>query len=220
MQEDGWVVCRVFKKKNQRGLFQHEVADEDHEDHHHQQQEQHLQEQQQQQQMGASGLRMKTTMADHLQPKQQEHDMLSSLHHDHYGSNYSVHHLPQLFSAEANTHIMAPSLSTFGPSSTIANMISATYNNSKGFISSRNDDLDCSHSLLRLTTGDSHGGHGDWSFLDKLLASHSHVPSSSASTTPQQLLDQAAAAAAAHHQRCPFQYLMGSDPSDVFKFSK
>ncbi|KAJ8464407.1 hypothetical protein OPV22_026959 [Ensete ventricosum] len=83
-------------------------------------------------------------------------------------------------------------------------------------------DLECSQNLMKLTTGVGGGAAllphdrfpGDWSILDKLMASHQDLDQlvQSKCNPPSQLLDMATSV-----QRNPFQYL-GCE-ADLLKFS-
>ncbi|KAG9448059.1 hypothetical protein H6P81_014187 [Aristolochia fimbriata] len=181
VQEDGWVVCRVFKKKNfQRGLHSeiHIGADQDQEQEFHQ---------------------MKPSGSGHgLQHKHNVH-----MQYD-FGFDNSMH-LPQLLSPEsAVTSFLQPA-------------------------SLNNVDFECSQNLMKLGggSGGSAGGgagvvqherfHGDWSFLDKLLASHQNLDQLchnkwNPSTTSQAL------EMGAFIQKVPFHYL-GCE-ADILKYSK
>ncbi|XP_021891188.1 protein SOMBRERO-like [Carica papaya] len=165
LQEDGWVVCRVFKKKNlSRANFQ--VEEE-----------------------------------EHLSCEITKHGAINSYsamepRQSHKLDNYNFD-LPQLFSPES----AVPPPSFVSPATMSLNTM----------------DIECSHNLLRLTsTGSSslmpqHGG--DWSFLDKLLASssssshHSHHLD-----TKSQLVDLPTSSTS----EFPFQYLVNQP--DFFKF--
>ncbi|XP_030965752.1 protein SOMBRERO [Quercus lobata] len=190
IQEDGWVVCRVFKKKNHnRGYQLPEVAEEEHLSSH----------------MKASG------SAPPLQePKQNNIQAL----YDYTTFDGSMH-LPQLFSPE----------SVVVPPSFISPM------------SLNTTDIECSQNLLRLTTAGGCGlmqqerYNGDWSFLDKLLASHQtqmdhhhhhhhqhhQHPQTKCHPSSLQLADHVGTSTH-HHQKFPFQYL-GCE-TDILKFSK
>ncbi|XP_054816287.1 NAC domain-containing protein 76-like isoform X1 [Prosopis cineraria] len=218
LQEDGWVVCRVFKKKNFNRGFQHEMEDEQIMSH-----------------MASTSTASSNCMKV-LEPLKHHHHLH---HHHHQGlvlpydddhhnnnnnsnynnSNYSScfnasMHLPQLFSPES---AVPPILATSSSSST------ATMNPL--------DVLHCSHNLLRLASttssssspgglisslmqqqqGDQRLNSGDWSFLDKLLASQQQqqhqpvVPHVGASHPPP-----------SSSHKFPFHYLAG-DQSDILK---
>jgi len=138
-----------------------------------------------------------------LEPK---HHMQGGL----YDYNFDgTMHLPQLFSQESAVAPTATSL--------------ATSMNAM-------DILECSQNLLRLTTSTGCGLNlmqqqgerfsGDWSFLDKLLASHhgmdhQHHPQSKCNPHTH----QAATSVGTSAQKFPFHYL-GCDTHDIMKFSK
>ncbi|KAG2664351.1 hypothetical protein I3760_16G078400 [Carya illinoinensis] len=147
VQEDGWVVCRVFKKKNHCRVFQPESAQE----------------------------------AEHFTQM-------------------------KLFSPE----------SAFAQPSFIS---PASLNTM---------DIQCSQNLLRLTAGGFAGFmqqerfNGDWSFLDKLLASHHQSmdhqhPQSKCNSSSHQVPDHVGSTSSTS-QKFPFQYL-GCE-TDILKFSK
>lgn len=120
-------------------------------------------------------------------------------------------HLPQLFSPES---VVPPSF--ISP------------------MSLNNMDIECSQNLLRLTTASGCGlmqqerYNGDWSFLDKLLASHQtqmdhhhhqhqhQHPQTKCHPSSLQLADHVGTST--HQQKFPFQYL-GCE-TDILKFSK
>ncbi|XP_012066669.1 protein SOMBRERO isoform X2 [Jatropha curcas] len=127
--EDGWVVCRVFKKKNQnRGSLVEESNYS----------------------CMMKGNASSSSILD-MEPNKQNH--IQPLYD--YNNNNSFDgsmHLPQLFSPESPFISPPISLNTM--------------------------DIECSQNLLRLTSSTGCGllqperFNGDWSFLDKLLASH------------------------------------------------
>ncbi|XP_028773382.1 NAC domain-containing protein 76-like [Neltuma alba] len=182
VQEDGWVVCRVFTKKNlNRGYLQPEKEEEEY-----------------------LATQMRTRSGSNqqvLDPRQHYHHR----HHHHMQALYDHHnysldgsiHLPQLFSPE---------------SAVLPNAM--------------DEVVECSHNLLKLTSGSNNGGCGlnlnlsnynddHWSFLDKLLASHHHrfIPSSN---------DHSGVVASSTHQQFPaVHYLSGCDTTrDILRFSK
>ncbi|OWM81103.1 NAC domain-containing protein 76-like [Punica granatum] len=214
IQEDGWVVCRVFKKKHIRGFQPTEAAaagdqQEEEDD--------------------------RVLHADHPHPmmmmmrgpslggiKQGLHQNI--LHYSHYSGPAYDGHLPQLFSPEA----------------VIPNMNSTEGDN----VSGNNEILECSQNLLRLTASSGNilqqqeRGPGlsmnslygtsssDWSFLDKLLVSHHHHHGQSDHSKPPSsalfpgVLEGASDSAPPPPRLFPFPYL-GCDYSvDLFKFSK
>ncbi|KAL5989926.1 hypothetical protein ACLOJK_010821 [Asimina triloba] len=182
VQEDGWVVCRVFKKKNHPNAFQEEssAVEEAH----------HLSNQNQ-----ASGPYKQNFQAPY------NHTML----------NTSSMHLPQLLSTES-----IPTALPFLPQ----------------HLSLNGMDIECSQNLMRLTTSPfpqqrgSSGqivqecqrfSAGDWSFLDKLLASHQCLEQLSQSKMASS--SRATDAAGSSVYRLPFYHL--GYPADHFqKFSK
>lgn len=134
LQEEGWVVCRVFKKKNYTRGFQHDMGDQDHEEQLH-------------------------NFTDHMKGGGSSKQNIQQPQgcYDVYASSSSFDgsmHLPQLLS---------PDLSLPCP---LGHPLS-THN------------IECSHNhnLLRLSSSpfnipQQHDKFsGDWSFLDKLLAS-------------------------------------------------
>ncbi|XP_077229501.1 protein SOMBRERO-like [Tasmannia lanceolata] len=166
VQEDGWVVCRVFKKKSQHRCPHPEVAVEEDQFNH----------------LKASG----------SAPFQQKQNVQMQYDFAYDNSMY----LPQLLSPESN-------LAPFLPPISLNSM-----------------DIQCSQNLMKLTSGGSgilqqERSHGDWSFLDKLLASHQNIEQlcHSKFTHPSQAVDIGSSV-----QRFPFQYL-GCD-ADMLKFSK
>ncbi|XP_073029939.1 protein SOMBRERO-like isoform X1 [Primulina eburnea] len=173
-QEDGWVVCRVFEKKNHtRGFHPQTEADQEAE------------------QVAAT---FQTTIADStLVPKQITTDQIQ------YNMNYvfdpsNSMHLPQLTNPEST---IPPSFLSSLPLSTM--------------------DLQCTQNLLNLTSsgvgnGDGHPAvgmvmqqekfSGDWTFLDKLLATHQTMDHSGKYHQISQVSDLVPTAA----QRFPFPY--------------
>lgn len=211
------MVCRVFKKKNHtmnRG-FHPDINGHDQEEHDYM----------------SSSANMKACGSGsvveldhhHHQPKQNHHHHHVQALYDYTPFDGSVH-LPQLFSPETSA---PPSL------------ISPLSLNSM-------DVIECSQNLLRLTstsgtathgTGPTCGGlgglqqqerfnGGDWSFLDKLLASHHnhlqqqdhHHPKC---ITPPSSSNHHLLATSSHRSTFPFQYLgCCDDTTDFLKFSK
>ncbi|KAH0851608.1 hypothetical protein HID58_094634, partial [Brassica napus] len=197
IQEDGWVVCRVFKKKNHfRGFHQEQDQDQNH---HHQ---------------------YISTDNDHDQHHPHQHRTESksnnhssfvphTLNHHHMGrqihrpvhefANTLSHgsmHLPQLFSPDS----------------------------SQPFVSSINTtDIECSQNLLRLTSNNNYGG--DWSFLDKLLTTtnmnqqvQNHQAKCFGDSSNNGNNDHAVTSSSPDNQRFPFHYL-GND-ANLLKFPK
>ncbi|KAM2042603.1 hypothetical protein ACFX16_036276 [Malus domestica] len=220
VQEDGWVVCRVFKKKNHNRGYQPEFAHQDHREHDHFTN------------MKASGSHVPILQDhyDHHQQKQNHHHLEGLYNYpssfDHAGSM----HLPQLFSPE---------------SAVAASSFVSPHN-----INLNTMDIECSQNLLRLTSTAAAAAAaasgscglmqqqersfisgGDWSFLDKLLASHqnfdvNHSASQTAKCNPSSSTQQLSnshdhdhvGTSSSTQQRFPFQYL--GCATDILKFSK
>ncbi|KAL5997594.1 hypothetical protein ACLOJK_008524 [Asimina triloba] len=178
IQEEGWVVCRVFKKKNLQRDFQTEGELEEHQLNH-----------------------LKSAMGQPTPVIPKHH--FQTTHYDLSFDNSM--HLPQLLSPESATVPFFPQVSL------------------------NNMDIQCSHNLMKLTSGacsSSSGAvhqpaaerfHGDWSILDRLLAS-SHQ-------SLEQLFQQGkmgptsqANEMGSSSQRFPLQYL--GFETDILKFSK
>ncbi|AAF68129.1 Protein SOMBRERO [Arabidopsis thaliana] len=151
IQEDGWVVCRVFKKKNHfRGFHQEQEQDHhhhhqyistnnDHDHHHH----------------------IDSNSNNHspliLHPLDHHH------HHHHIGRQI---HMPLHEFANTLSHGSMHLPQLFSPDSAAAAAAAAA--SAQPFVSPINTtDIECSQNLLRLTSNNNYGG--DWSFLDKLL---------------------------------------------------
>lgn len=175
-QEDGWVVCRVFKKKNYQtaGLMAPDQAI--------------LEEDQDQQCQYVNSL-ASGSQSNSLQIPCTDH------HTDNFSFRPSSFHLPRLLSTEAvaaaSGHVGRPTVALPPPPSLppLSNLNSL--------------NPDCSRSLdavgpqERLTAG-------DWSILDKLLASHRNLDQLfKCSNSPSQLADMAASAV----YRNPLNYL-------------
>lgn len=146
---------------------------------------------------------------DHNQPKQNHNNMQAVYG---YGFHHGSMHLPQLFSPERAA--ATPFLNTM--------------------------DLECSQNLLRLTSNpncatglhvqqDHHHQRfngSDWSFLDKLLASHSNSTTSQLDhqqakcnpITSTHVADHVGTSSSSQLTRFPFQYL-GCETADILKFS-
>ncbi|WCJ28451.1 NAC domain-containing protein 76 [Euphorbia peplus] len=203
VQEDGWVVCRVFKKKTQtRGFLPDNL----------QEQEQHYFSQ------------TKQTQSLSLMEPNNYKNTPNNIHNSQFDYNSfetsSSMHLPQLFSPES---------SSFLPPNFSLNTI----------------DVECSQNLLRLTSSSGcgsllqqqshtmadhrfHGaGVGDWSFLDKLLASNQHQ-----SLDQNKGINNSSSANHHHHHQVvvdhlvhptahkfPFPYL-GCENDHAMRFSK
>ncbi|EOY14338.1 NAC domain transcriptional regulator superfamily protein isoform 1 [Theobroma cacao] len=171
VQEDGWVVCRVFKKKNHsRGNFQPEFSQEE------------------------SFTHIKTVASS---------AQLETRHN----------HLQALYDFSFDGSMQLPHL--FSPESAVASSFISP-------VSLNSTDIECSQNLLRLTSSGGCGlvqqerYNGEWSFLDKLLATH-HLSvdqqHSQGKCTPSSQVDVGTST-----QKFPFQYL-GCE-ADILKFSK
>ncbi|XP_065854061.1 NAC domain-containing protein 76 [Euphorbia lathyris] len=202
VQEDGWVVCRVFKKKTQtRGFLPENLQEEAQQKHYFSQ---------------------TTTTSSSLSlmeplPVPVPLPLPLPLHlpnkHTHIQSQYDYNsfetsmHLPQLFSPESSTFLP--------PNFSLNNM-----------------DVECSQNLLRLTsdallqqqqqpqTTTDHRFHGgDWSFLDKLLASHHHhsLDQNKGNHHNHQVVDHLVHPTP--HKLFPFPYL-GCENDHTVRFSK
>lgn len=128
VQEDGWVVCRVFKKKNHpRSGFQH--ADMD---------------QEEQQPITSFGARAGSTLEQNQHQHQPPDHIYEGFSFDQVNAPI---HLPQLLSHEST---VPPALLYFS------------------------SNLDCPQNIAGPSAGfiGQHKISGDWSVLDKLLATH------------------------------------------------
>ncbi|KAH0898226.1 hypothetical protein HID58_047794 [Brassica napus] len=195
IQEDGWVVCRVFKKKNHFRGFQQE-QDQDH--HHHQyininsDHDHHHQHDTESNSNNHSSL-ISHSLDHHHHMGRQVH---MPLHEFAYTLSHGSMHLPHLFSPDS----VQP------------------------FVSSINTtDIECSQNLLRLTSNNNYGG--DWSFLDKLLTTtnmnqqvHNHQAKCFGETRNNCNNDHAVTSSSPVNQRFPFHYL-GNDANPL-KFTK
>lgn len=153
LQEDGWVVCRVFKKKNHFRGF-HQEQDQYHHHHHHQ---------------------YISTNNDHdhhhhIDSNSNNHSSLipHSLDHHHHQHHIGRQiHMPLHEFANTLSHGSMHLPQLFSPDSAAA-AAAAVAAATQPFVSSINTtDIECSQNLLRLTSNNNYGG--DWSFLDKLL---------------------------------------------------
>ncbi|KAG5106926.1 hypothetical protein JHK82_043896 [Glycine max] len=181
VQEDGWVVCRVFKKKNQSRGFQQELEEEEH-------------------------LTTHMRVSGPCQVLEQKHLHMQGGPYDHYNFDGTMH-LPQLFSPES--------------------AVAPPTNSSLALSMNAMDILECSQNLLRLTTTgcglnlmqqqQEERFSGDWSFLDKLLASHHGMDQSKCNPPTNH---HAATAVGTSAQKFPFHYLGCDTTPDIMKFSK
>ncbi|XP_010532040.1 PREDICTED: protein SOMBRERO-like [Tarenaya hassleriana] len=208
IQEEGWVVCRVFKKKAHfRGFLQETPDQEDHphrytttthdDDHHHH--HHHMN-------------------PNPCNPSSFPHPID---HHHHTITRRTglqpLYGFPNTFShQQSSMHL--PQLLCPETAAVTAHPFSTT-------------DLECSQNLLRLTSNNNYGG--DWSFLDKLLTSSATIPQQQ--TQAKSLVGPSngdnnnnQTAGNQHHdvgsnagsvsQRFPFQYL--GHEVNLLKFSK
>ncbi|OMO84833.1 No apical meristem (NAM) protein [Corchorus capsularis] len=195
VQEDGWVVCRVFKKKSHnRGNFQADYS-------HQEENFTHIKN-------NTSNL---ASSAHQMEPR---HNHLQALY-DYNSSFDGSMHLPQLFCPESAAAAAAAAASSF--LSPVSNLNSI--------------DLECSQNLLRLTSSAAGGGglmqqerfNGEWSFLDKLLATshhhHHHGLDQQQHTQSNSKMDHHHHHVGTSTQKFPFQYL-GCEAADILKFSK
>ncbi|CAN6936226.1 unnamed protein product [Brassica oleracea] len=207
IQEDGWVVCRVFKKKNHFRGF-HQEQDQDH--HHDHQYISTNNDDHQQQHHNESNPNNHSSLISHsLDHHQNHHHMGRQIHMPlHEFANTLSHgsmHLPQLFSPDS----------------------------AQPFVSSINTtDIECSQNLLRLTSNNNYGG--DWSFLDKLLTTtnmnHQHQQQQQvqnhqakcfgdSSNNDQAVThDNGGSSSSPNNQRFPFHYL--GNNANLLKFPK
>jgi len=198
LQEDGWVVCRVFKKKNyQRGLNPAEMAALDDDE-----------------------LQPFPVPVPGALPTDHKH-YPHLMQYDQFPSFDPTMQLPQLMSADQPVQTLLPSQ----PGVPIAmssldvecsqNLMKLTSNGSDGMPHSAGGGVD------RFT------GTTDWSILDKLLASHQNLDqlfqgkvstayAPSMAPYHEQLMELGGSSSL---HRLPLQYL-GGEPSDLLRFPK
>ncbi|KAM0827654.1 hypothetical protein ACQ4PT_068067 [Festuca glaucescens] len=221
IQEDGWVVCRVFTKKSYtRGMNPAEMAAFDEDELLH-------------------PFPVSDSAAGEMQPSMDQKHIVHNSHlmqqhssqQQHYGfpSFDASMQLPQLMSAEHEQ----PPLPSFMPAVAMSSL-----------------EVECSQNLMKLTSSGGNGmlhhhyasgggGSGDhrlpastdWSILDKLLASHQNLDqlfqgkitaAAAASMAPYQqqlLMEQLGGSSTSSMQRIPLQYL-GCEAADLLRFSK
>ncbi|KAL8129641.1 hypothetical protein V2J09_018796 [Rumex salicifolius] len=204
-QEDGWVVCRVFKKKNHTTSYQAQADVEEEAACNNNNTRSSL--------VGGSSSNINPLNLMGKQSSFQQQSMYGNGgYHNPYDGSSSSMNLPHLASPDAAA-MQQPSASTFlSPMSLM---------NSTG-------DLECSNNLLTLTSAgptlapqasEQHRFSGEsWFFLDKLLTNyqtldhqkHHQVP-------PENVVEIGSSSHHHHHQKFPFQYL-GCEP-DVLKYS-
>ncbi|XP_015060838.1 NAC domain-containing protein 76-like [Solanum pennellii] len=131
VEEEGWVVCRVFKKKNYARGFQHDIGEQDHEP-----------------QLSFTDPMKGGTSKQNIQQQLQT----ASSCYDNYQSSFDGSmHLPQLLSPD----LTLPCPSLVPPPLSNHNLLRLTSTSAPNFNFSQQHDK----------------FSGDWSFLDKLLAS-------------------------------------------------
>ncbi|KAL9262987.1 SOMBRERO-like protein [Drosera capensis] len=176
-QEDGWVVCQVFRKKNHpRGGYQQSEADPD------QEQEQNHPHSHYMKQAPAPG----ASTSHHLASKPQ-YNLQQFMYENNYTNTPNFDgsmHLPHLSSPDSVAFLSM--LPVPVPPSSLGTM-----------------ELDCSHNLLRLTSSNPGGmiqppcNGAEWPFLDKLVVNYQGLE--------QQNKGQAADES--DHHKLPFSYL-------------
>ncbi|XP_047319522.1 protein SOMBRERO-like [Impatiens glandulifera] len=201
LQEDGWVVCRVFKKKNLVRGFQQDVnvleeEDQDHDhrfpslEHHH------------------HGFDLQYHQPAVTNPINKTSNFTMNLPGYGYCSFDGSTTLPQLLSHDH--HHQQPLITP------MANFM----NNNSSL------DLNCSQSLLsRLTNNNTSSSGGDWSFLEKLLASNhpqkQQQQQQEASSSGQEGLNgNNQQVVGSSTSRFPLHYLGCDQAADMFKFPK
>ncbi|KAI4966497.1 hypothetical protein ZWY2020_040697 [Hordeum vulgare] len=224
VEEDGWVVCRVFTKKSYtRGMNPAEMAGYDDDELLHPFPVP----------ASATGAMQMTTDQKHMMHNHGPGHLMQQHGQQHYDfPSFDVSmQLPQLMSAEHEQQTLSSFLPGAGAPDAVA-------------MSSL--DVQCSQNLMKLTSSGTngmlhHSGGGgdprfpgtDWSILDKLLASHQNLDqlfqgkvaaAAAASMAPyqqQQLMEQlgGSSSSTSSMQRMPLQYL-GCEAADLLRFSK
>ncbi|XP_047076882.1 NAC domain-containing protein 76-like [Lolium rigidum] len=214
--EDGWVVCRVFKKKSiQRGYEQPDMAATEIQSQFH----------------GTPGIGMSPVDID------QKHDLHQLMHGGVFPTFDPTMHLPQLTSAETPPGVPTfMSLSGTQASTRAVNQIDmgcsqSKYQNMMKLTSCTGGGGTAE--MLLCSGGDRFGAETDWSILDKLLESHQNLDqlfhgklggSSAVGALPphhhqvqqQQLMEIGASSL----QRLPFFHYLGCEAADLLRFSK
>ncbi|TVU33291.1 hypothetical protein EJB05_25101, partial [Eragrostis curvula] len=207
IEEDGWVVCRVFKKKSiQRGFDQHPgmaaASDDEHQSFH--------------SQLGATPVDQKQGLHYHLM-------------HGGFPAFDPSMHLPQLTSPDTTPGPGAPAFMYGTPP--FAAMNPPDMGCSSQYMAKLTAPAAGGNSgeVLLNSGGDRFGAAADWSILDKLLASHQNLDQifhgkfgGAAVEAPhhyQQQHQLMMEMGASSLQRLPFHYL-GCEASDLLKFSK
>jgi hypothetical protein len=210
VQEDGWVVCRVFKKKSiQRGYEQPDMAAAEMQSQFH----------------GTPGIGMAPVDID------QKHDLHQLMHGGVFPTFDPTMHLPQLTSAETLPTFMP--LSGAHASTVSVNKLDMGCSQSQNMM----ELTSCTGGggtaeMLLSGGGDRFGAAADWSILDKLLESHHNLdqlflgklrgpavgapPPHHHQHHQQQLMEIGASSL----QRLPFFHYLGCEAADVLQFSK
>ena len=217
VQEDGWVVCRVFKKKSiQRGYEQPDMA--------------------------ANDLQSQFHGTPVMEPDEidQKHGFHQLMHGGVFPTFDPSMHLPQLTSADtppgvptfmsssitqASTSTVAVNQLDIGSSQQSQNMMKLTSSTGGGGFTAE---------MLLSGSGDRFGVAADWSILDRLLESHQNLDqlfhgklggSSAVGGPPahhpqhqqqQQLMEIGASSL----QRLSFFHYLGCEAADLLKFSQ
>jgi hypothetical protein len=151
MQEDGWVVCRVFKKKSiQRGFDDHlgmAAAGDDDE------------------------LHSFHSPGGVMTPVDQKHGLHQLMHGGVPAFDPSMH-LPHLTSAEAP--LGAPAFTSGGTSAVAMNLLDMGCS-SHNMVMKMTTSCGSASDMPLNSGGERFGAAADWSILDKLLASHQNL---------------------------------------------
>ncbi|CAM0945964.1 unnamed protein product [Alopecurus aequalis] len=213
--EDGWVVCRVFKKKSiQRGYEQPDMA--------------------------ANELQSQFHGTADMAPDEidQKHGFHQLMHGGVFPTFDPSMHLPQLTSAETPPGVPTFMTSSIRHASTVAvNQLDYGCANSQPQHMMKLTSCsggDANGEMMMLNGSDRFGAAADWSILDKLLESHQNldqlfhgklVGSSAVRAPPshhhqhqqqQQLMEINASSL----QTLPFFHYLGCEAADLLKFSK
>ncbi|KQK18102.1 NAC domain-containing protein 76 isoform X2 [Brachypodium distachyon] len=218
IQEDGWVVCRVFTKKSYpRGINPAEMAAfED---------DELLHPFPGQAQASAAGA-MQTSKHIHMN---NPHLMHQQQQHYDYPSFDASMQLPQLMSTEHEL----PSFLPGPPAVAMTSLDVECSQNLMKLTSNGSSNGMLHHGCISTSGGDPRLAATDWSVLDKLLASHQNLDqlfqgmvtatAAAASMAPyqqqQQLMELGSSNGNSSMQRLPLQYL-GCEAADLLRFSK
>ncbi|KMT19499.1 hypothetical protein BVRB_1g011220 [Beta vulgaris subsp. vulgaris] len=210
-QEDGWVICRVFKKKNHGRGLQPELLEEDCENYSvNHPSSSHL--------MKPSS-NMTTSSTTLLPPRQNGYSTQPSMFPNNY-TNYTLDgtmHLPQLSSLDS----VSPNGSTLF--TTMDNVLKLSTSLAGGILNPQ--QLLAAGVTERLANG------GEWGFLDELLANYQSLEQQQQQQQQQQeaslnkiatgnhdIIGMSSTSGLQHQHKFPFQYL-GSE-LDLLRFSK